>query len=222
MYQEHIVNIHLSVAIQLKKLILAYLISNYRKMLNIILFGPPGAGKGTQSLKIAEKFGLIHISTGDLLRAEVAAGTELGKAAKSLMDKGILVSDDIVIGMLDSKISGNSSAKGFIFDGFPRTLPQAKALDELLLKYKQSINITLALEVDEEELYNRISLRGKSSGRADDQDKNTFLKRMQVYNTETAPLKNYYKSKGVLVPINGIGEIDDIFNSLCSEIIKRA
>ncbi len=221
MYQEHIVKIHLSVAVQLKKLILAHLTSNSRKMLNILLFGPPGAGKGTQALKIAEKFGLIHISTGDLLRAEVTAGTELGKAAKSLIDKGILVSDDIVGGMIDSKISSNFSAKGFIFDGFPRTLPQAQALDELLAKHHQSIKITLALEVDEEELYNRISLRGKSSGRIDDQDKNTFLKRMHVYNTETAPLKDYYKNKGILVAINGIGEIDDIFNALCSEITKR-
>lgn len=188
------------------------------KMLNILLFGPPGAGKGTQALKVAEKYGLIHISTGDLLRAEVAAGTELGKAAKQLMDNGILVSDDIVTGMIDSKIGMNLSARGFIFDGFPRTIPQAEALDKLLAKHNLSINKTLSLEVDEEELYKRISLRGKISGRVDDQDKNTFLKRMQVYNTETSPLKQYYKNKGVLVSINGIGEIDDIFNLLCKEI----
>ena len=183
-------------------------------MLNLLLFGPPGAGKGTQALKIAEKFGLIHISTGDLLRAEVAAGTELGKAAKQLMDNGILVSDDIVTGMIDSKISKNLNAKGFIFDGFPRTLPQAQALDTLLSNHNLSITVTLSLEVDEEELYKRISLRGKISGRVDDQDKNTFLKRMQVYNTETAPLKEYYKNKGILVSINGIGEIEDIFKTL--------
>ncbi len=187
-------------------------------MLNLLIFGPPGAGKGTQALKIAEKFKLIHISTGDLLRAEVAAGTELGKAAKNLMDNGILVSDDIVVGMIDAKISNNPSANGFIFDGFPRTLPQAEALDNLLSNRGLSITVTLSLEVDEEELYKRISLRGKMSGRADDQDKNTFLKRMQVYTTETSPLKDYYKKKGVLVSINGIGEIDDIFNSLCKEI----
>ena len=191
-------------------------------MLNILLFGPPGAGKGSQAIKIAQKFGLIHISTGDLLRAEVAAGTELGKAAKNLMDNGILVSDDIVTGMIDAKIKNNASANGFIFDGFPRTLPQAEALDALLLKYNQAIKITLALEVNEEELYTRISLRGKSSGRIDDQDKNTFLKRMSVYNTETYPLKDYYKNKGVLVSVNGIGEIEDIFNSLCKEIEQRA
>lgn len=190
-------------------------------MFNTILFGPPGAGKGTQAIKIAEKFGLIHISTGDLLRAEVTAGTALGKAAKDLMDKGILVSDEIVIGMLGSKISQNPEAKGFIFDGFPRTLPQAISLDKLLSDNRQSITVTLALEVNEEELYNRISLRGKSSGRIDDQDKNTFLKRMQVYNSETSPLKEYYKNKGVLVTLNGIGEIEDIFNLLCKEITAR-
>jgi adenylate kinase len=189
-------------------------------MFNIILFGPPGAGKGTQAIKIAEKYKLIHISTGDLLRAEVAAGTELGKAAKNLMDKGILVSDEIVTGMIDSKIKQNPSATGFIFDGFPRTIPQAKALGELLNKYNERINVTLALEVDEEELYNRISLRAKVSGRKDDQDKGTFLKRMQVYNTETAPLKDYYNAAGVLISLNGIGEIEDIFQALCAEIEK--
>jgi len=190
-------------------------------MFNTILFGPPGAGKGTQAIKIAEKFGLIHISTGDLLRAEVTGGTALGRAAKELMDKGILVSDEIVIGMLGSKISQNPTAKGFIFDGFPRTLPQAIALDKLLEDNHQSITVTLALEVDEEELFTRISLRGKSSGRVDDQDKNTFLKRMQVYHSETFPLKEYYKNKGVLVTLNGIGEIEDIFNSLCSAIAAK-
>lgn len=190
-------------------------------MLNILLFGPPGAGKGTQALKIAEKFGLMHISTGDLLRAEVAAKTELGLAAKELMDKGILVSDEIVIRMIDSKISKNLSGKGFIYDGFPRTLPQADALDKLLANYNLAITVTLALEVNEEELYKRISLRGKVSGRVDDQDRNIFLKRMDVYNKETSPLKEYYKNKGILVTLNGIGEIDDIFKSLSSEISAR-
>ena len=190
-------------------------------MLNIILFGPPGAGKGTQAIKIAEKFGLIHISTGDLLRAEVKADTGLGKAAKQLMDKGILVNDEIVTGMIDSKISKNLASKGFIFDGFPRTINQAESLDKLLLKYNLAITITLALEVDEEELYKRISLRGKSSGRIDDQDRNTFLKRMQVYTSETAPLKEYYQNKGVLSAVNGIGEIEDIFISLCREITLK-
>ncbi len=163
----------------------------------------------------------MHISTGDLLRAEVAAGTPLGISAKQLMDKGILVSDEIVIGMIDSKIEKNLSGKGFIFDGFPRTLPQAEALDKLLSDYEMPITITLALEVDEEELYKRISLRGKISGRVDDQDRNTFLKRMDVYNKETSPLKEYYKKTGVLVTLNGIGEIDEIFNSLSKEITAK-
>ncbi len=191
-------------------------------MLNLILFGPPGAGKGTQAVKIAEKYALIHISTGDLLRGEVAAGTELGKAAKELMDKGILVRDEIVIGMIESKIAGNLRAKGFIFDGFPRTLPQARALDKLLSNYHLKITLTLALEVNEEELFNRISLRGKSSGRVDDQDRATFLKRMQVYNTETSPLKEYYKNENLLVSVPGTGEIEDIFTSLCNEIKQKA
>jgi len=191
-------------------------------MLNIILFGPPGAGKGTQAIKLSERFELIHISTGDLLRAEVKAETELGKAAKQLMDKGILVNDEIVTGMIDSKINQNLIAKGFIFDGFPRTIIQAESLDTLLSKYNLSITLTLALAVDEEELYKRISLRGKVSGRIDDQDRNTFLKRMQVYNTETTPLKKYYDTKGILTTINGIGEIEDIFNSLCNKIQKNS
>jgi adenylate kinase len=151
----------------------------------------------------------------------VAAGTELGKAAKELMDKGILVKDEIVIGMIDSKINNNISARGFIFDGFPRTLPQAKGLDLLLWKYKLSITLTLALEVNEEELYKRISLRGKMSGRVDDQDKAIFLKRMQVYHSETEPLKQYYKNKQILVSTGGTGEIDEIFKSLCTEINTR-
>jgi adenylate kinase len=190
-------------------------------MLNIILFGPPGAGKGTQAVKLAEKFELIHISTGDLLRAEVKAGTELGKAAKNLMDNGILVSDEIVTGMIDSKINANLNSKGFIFDGFPRTVNQAESLEQILLKYKLSISLTLSLDVNEEELYARISLRGKVSGRVDDQDRTTFLKRMDVYNTETSPLKSFYKNKGVLVTVNGIGSIEDIFNSLCREITAK-
>ncbi|HTA81646.1 MAG TPA: adenylate kinase [Bacteroidia bacterium] len=187
-------------------------------MLNIILFGPPGAGKGTQSARLIDKYKLVHLSTGDILRAEVAAQTTLGKEAKTLMDKGILVSDDIVIGMIDTKISKNLSSAGFIFDGFPRTLPQAEALDKLLTKHSTGISMTIALEVNEAELFHRISLRGKSSGRADDQDEATFHKRMNVYNNETAPLKDYYKKQSKLRPVKGIGEVDDIFRAICSEI----
>ena len=190
-------------------------------MLNIILFGPPGAGKGTQSAKLIEKYNLIHLSTGDILRAEVAAQSPLGKEAKLLMDKGILVSDNIVIGMIDSKISKNMQGNGFIFDGFPRTLPQAESLDKLLATHSTSITMTLALEVNETELFQRISLRGKSSGRADDQDEATFLKRMNVYNNETSPLKNYYQAQHKLRQVNGMGEIDDIFIALCDKIDKN-
>jgi adenylate kinase len=189
-------------------------------MLNIILFGPPGAGKGTQSAKLIEKYSLIHLSTGDILRAEVAAQSPLGKEAKLLMDKGILVSDSIVIGMIDAKISKNMQGKGFIFDGFPRTLPQAESLDKLLATHFTSITMTLALEVNETELFQRISLRGKSSGRIDDQDEATFRKRMNVYNNETSPLKNYYQAQHKLRQVNGMGEIDDIFKALCAEIDK--
>ncbi|MGP8216683.1 MAG: adenylate kinase [Bacteroidia bacterium] len=189
-------------------------------MLNVVLFGPPGAGKGTQSARLIEKYNLIHLSTGDILRAEVAAQTSLGKEAKLLMDKGILVSDSIVIGMIDAKISNNMGGKGFIFDGFPRTLPQAESLDKLLAKHLTAITMTLALEVNETELFHRISLRGKLSGRIDDQDEATFRKRMSVYNNETSPLKDYYKKQGKLRQVNGMGEIDDIFKALCEEIDK--
>ncbi len=191
-------------------------------MLNIILFGPPGAGKGTQSAKLIEKYKLVHLSTGDILRAEVAAQTPLGKEAKLLMDKGVLVSDNIVIGMIDAKIVKNMGGNGFIFDGFPRTLPQAESLDKLMATHSTSITMTLALEVNEKELFHRISLRGKSSGRVDDQDEATFHKRMNVYNNETSPLKHYYKSQNKLRQVNGMGEVDDIFNALCAEIDKGA
>lgn len=190
-------------------------------MLNLVLFGPPGAGKGTQATKLIEKYKLVHLSTGDILRSEIAAGTELGLEAKKLMDKGILVSDDIVINMIDSKISHNPDAKGFIFDGFPRTLAQAEALDKLLQKLNKPIKATLALEVDNEELTKRILLRGKSSGRADDQDEATVRKRIEVYTTQTSPLKEYYKKQGKLHSVNGIGEIDEIFAALCKEIDKN-
>lgn len=191
-------------------------------MLNIVLFGPPGAGKGTQATKLIEKYKLVHLSTGDILRGEIAAGTKLGMEAKTLMDKGILVSDEIVINMIDSKINNNPAAKGFIFDGFPRTLAQAEALDKLLQRRNAPIIATLALEVDNEELTKRILLRGQSSGRADDQDEATVRKRVQVYTTQTAPLKDYYKKQGKLHPVNGIGEIEDIFHSLCEEIEKAS
>src|SRR5688572_5226754 len=144
--------------------------SKSHDMLNIVLFGPPGAGKGTQSAKLIEKYKLVHLSTGDILRGEIAAGTALGMEAKKLMDQGILVPDEVVIGMINTKLDKNTGAKGFIFDGFPRTAAQARALDVLLESRGTSITMMLALEVDNEELTKRILLRGKESGRADDQD----------------------------------------------------
>jgi len=190
-------------------------------MLNIILFGPPGAGKGTQSLKLIEKYSLVHLSTGDILRAEVAAQTHLGKEAKLLMDKGALVPDEIVIGMIDTIISKHMGGKGFIFDGFPRTLPQAESLDKLLSKHATKITLTLALEVNNiEELVQRLTKRGKEAGRIDDQNEETQRKRIEVYISQTLPLKEYYNKQGKLRQANGIGEVEEIFNYLCAEIDK--
>jgi adenylate kinase len=187
-------------------------------MLNIVLFGPPGAGKGTQSEKLIEKFQLIHLSTGDLLRSEIAQQTELGMQAKLLMDKGELVPDAVVIGMIRSKLEHNQQAKGFIFDGFPRTAAQAEALDNLLSEKNTSINCMLALEVDNEELTKRLLLRGQDSGRADDQNEEIIRNRIKEYNNKTAPLKDFYSAQNKFHAVNGIGSIDEIFNALCAEI----
>lgn len=183
-------------------------------MINLVLFGPPGAGKGTQSEKIIRKYGLIHLSTGDLLRAEIAAGTTLGLEAKKLMDQGILVPDEVVIGMIENKIKENLSAPGFIFDGFPRTVAQAQALDTLLAKFDLTITNMIALEVNEEVLTNRLLERGKTSGRPDDQNESLIRKRVQEYTEKTAPVANHYKAQNKFNGINGIGEIETIFNEI--------
>lgn len=189
-----------------------------KKMLNIVLFGPPGAGKGTQSEKLISKYGLVHLSTGDILRSEIDRGTSLGKKAKEIMDKGELVSDDIVIGMIESKLDDNTNAKGFIFDGFPRTTAQAVALDDLLQKKGTGISAMLALEVDDEELVKRLLNRGQMSGRDDDRSEEVVRRRILEYNTKTLPLKNYYNEQGKFHSIKGIGTIDEIFNSLLERI----
>jgi len=189
------------------------------KMLNIVLFGPPGAGKGTQSENLINKYGLIHLSTGDILRNEIARGTDLGRKAKEIMDKGELVGDDIVIGMIESKLDDNTHAKGFIFDGFPRTAAQAVALDDLLQKKGTGISGMLALEVDDEELTKRLLLRGKDSGRPDDRDENVIRRRIEEYNNKTLPLKNYYSEQGKFHSIHGIGSIDEIFKLLVDRIV---
>ena len=187
-------------------------------MLNLVLFGPPGAGKGTQAEKLLEKYGLVHLSTGDILRGEIKADTDLGKEAKKYMDGGNLVPDSVIVGMMESKIDANKDAKGFIFDGFPRTTSQAGSLDEMLNKKGSPISIMLALEVGEEELIKRLLLRGKDSGRADDQDQSIIENRIKVYNTETAPVIDFYSAQNKFKAIDGVGSIDEIFDRLCAAI----
>ena len=179
-------------------------------MLNLVLFGPPGAGKGTQSQHLVEHYNLIHISTGDLLRAERKAGTPLGKKAEEYMTKGNLVPDEVVIGMIENKIKENKNAKGIIFDGFPRTTNQAKALDKLLELHNETIDAVLSLHVEEEELVKRLLERGKTSGRVDDQDEKLIRNRVQVYRNETEVVADYYNKQDKLHVIKGIGEISDI------------
>lgn len=187
-------------------------------MLNLVLFGPPGAGKGTQSLKLIEKYNLVHLSTGDIFRANIKGGTELGLKAKSYMDQGQLVPDALTISLLESEADKHPSARGYIFDGFPRTAAQAKALDEFLAQKGTAITLMLALEVEEEELRKRLLLRGEKSDRADDKDPAIIQKRIDIYHKETEPVKEYYKAQGKYKGVNGIGEIEDIFNALCSAI----
>lgn len=189
-------------------------------MLNIVLFGPPGAGKGTQSEKLIEKYQLVHLSTGDILRAEIANKTKLGLEAKAFMDKGALVPDEVVIGMIASKLDANKNAKGFIFDGFPRTTAQAEALDKLLADRKIPISCMLALEVEHDELVKRLLNRGLTSGRSDDQNPQVIENRITEYNNKTAPVINYYNAQKKFYGIKGMGSIDDIFGRLCGTIDK--
>jgi adenylate kinase len=187
-------------------------------MLNLVLFGPPGAGKGTQSAMLIEKYGLIHLSTGDLLRAERSAGTALGKQANTYIEKGELVPDAVVIGMVRNKLTENKNAKGFIFDGFPRTIAQGEALDSVLEELGKPISKMLSLEVTEDELVVRLLERGKTSGRKDDQDEETMRNRFRVYLRETEPLKDFYAKQNKLQTVDGMGSVDDIFKRLCRAI----
>jgi adenylate kinase len=190
-------------------------------MFNLILFGPPGSGKGTQSERLISKYGLKHLSTGDLLRSEIAGQTPLGLAAKSFMDKGQLVPDEVVIEMISSALDNNPQAHGFLFDGFPRTVAQAEALDKLLAQKGTSIAVVLALEVNEDELTKRLLNRGLTSGRSDDRDEGTIRSRHGEYQKKTAAVADHYEKYGKVVFVKGEGDIDEIFLSLCKEIDLR-
>lgn len=190
-------------------------------MFNLILFGPPGSGKGTQSDRLVEKYGLVHLSTGNLLRQEIKDKTPLGIEAKSFIDKGQLVPDEVVIGMVDSYFDQHKEARGFLFDGFPRTVAQAKALDKLLELKKTEIGKVLILEVDEEELIRRLVLRGKTSGRSDDADEKVQRNRQEVYKKETLPVAEYYSKAKKVAKVDGMGDIHDIFERLSFHIDKK-
>jgi adenylate kinase len=187
-------------------------------MFNLILFGPPGSGKGTQSDKLVEKFGWIHLATGNLLRAEIDNATQLGLEAKAFMDKGQLVPDEVVIGMIGSALDANPAAKGFLFDGFPRTVAQAEALDALLAGKSSEITLVLALQVGQEELVARLLNRGKTSSRSDDRDETVIRKRLVEYENKTAMVADYYAQFDKVAKVKGEGSIDDIFESLCTQI----
>ena len=187
-------------------------------MINIILFGPPGSGKGTQAKKLAEKYGFIHISTGDLFRQEIGNQTPLGLEAKSFIDKGQLVPDSVTIGMLRKKVESSPDANGIIFDGFPRNVLQAEALDELLAESDERISGLIQLNVNDDEIVHRILERSKTSGRTDDADESIIRNRISVYNSETAPVFAYYQEDGRSHAIEGVGDIDEIFERLSSLI----
>lgn len=190
-------------------------------MFNFILFGPPGSGKGTQSEKLVSQYGLKHLSTGDLLRNEIGNQTPLGLEAKNYMDSGQLVPDEVVIGMIRTALEANRHVNGFLFDGFPRTELQARALDTLLEQYLTDINIVLALEVSEEELVKRLLNRGLTSKRTDDMREETITARIAEYHKKTSAVADYYNQFGKVVYVKGEGSVDDIFQLLCSEIDRR-
>ena len=187
-------------------------------MLHIVLFGPPGAGKGTQSAFLTDRYQLVHLSTGDVFRANLAQQTPLGKLAQSYMDSGALVPDSVTIDMLEGEVNRHPDAKGFIFDGFPRTETQAQALDELLTRRGESIHRMVALEVPEEELRHRLLKRAETSGRVDDADPVVIQKRIDVYNRETAPVAGFYRAQGKYVGVDGAGTLDEITERLVQAI----
>ena len=189
-------------------------------MVNFLIFGPPGSGKGTQSVRLAEKFNLIHLSTGDMLRAEIAAGTDLGKKMSQIMSKGELVPDEVVIEMIAFKIDNSRDAAGFLFDGFPRTVSQTEALEKMLNKRGMKIDSMLVLDVDHDELVKRLIARAECSGRADDMDPAVIENRIDVYKEKTEPIIDYCRERGIYQPVNGMGGIEDIFGRLCGYMKK--
>ena len=188
-------------------------------MLNIVIFGAPGSGKGTQSERIVEKYGINHLSTGDVLRAEIKNGTELGKTAKGYIDQGQLIPDELMIDILASVFDSFKDSKGVIFDGFPRTIAQAEALKKMLAERGQDVSVMVDLEVPEDELMVRLIKRGKDSGRADDNEE-TIKKRLHVYHSQTAPLIDWYKNEKKYQHINGLGTMEGIFAEICEAIDK--
>ena len=184
-------------------------------MLNLILFGPPGSGKGTQAVQLAERYDLVHISTGDLFRFELGNDTELGREARRYMDQGQLVPDTVTIGMLRAKVERHPEAQGFIFDGFPRTVAQAEALDGLLADMGEEVRLLVRLDVDADEITRRLLERGKTSGRADDASEETIRRRYDVYLEQTTPVFDYYEAQGKARRVDGLGEIREIFERLC-------
>ena len=180
-------------------------------MVNFLIFGPPGSGKGTQSVRLAEKFNLLHLSTGDMLRAEITAGTELGKKMSLIMSKGELVPDEVVIEMIANKIDSSKGSAGFLFDGFPRTVAQTVSLEKMLNERGMKLDQMLVLDVDHDELVKRLIARAELSGRPDDKDPAVIENRIDVYKEKTEPIINYCNQKGLYQPVNGMGTIDDIF-----------
>ncbi|MFZ2338652.1 MAG: adenylate kinase [Bacteroidales bacterium] len=187
-------------------------------MLNFLIFGPPGSGKGTQSVKLAEKFNLKHLSTGDMLRAEIAAGTELGKKMSAIMATGELVPDEVVIEMIAGKIDSTKDSAGFLFDGFPRTVAQTGALEKMLNERGMKIDSMLVLDVDHDELVKRLILRAELSGRPDDKDPAVIENRIGVYKAKTEPIIEFCRQRGIYQPVDGVGSIDDIFGRLSTLI----
>ena len=190
-------------------------------MFNLILFGPPGSGKGTQSKNIIKKFGVTHLSTGDLLRDEIASGSELGKKISQMIDGGNLVTDDMAKDMVEKFIRKQDIKNGFIFDGFPRTVNQAEWLDELLKKLGSKVNLMVSLEVDDEELKKRLAGRGEDLGRPDDQDIEIIKNRLNIYHTRTEPVKEFYKKAKKHEPIQGIGTMEEVFDRICEAIERK-